>query len=358
MSGCRSPQELPAIPVADIDEFKVDEVLEVVTINFNKCPFPLAVRQLCEQVKYSFIVPDSDLTINANFENVPFADAVRSICEQAQLSCNFSDHFVLIYGGEQVRHNFVYRGFVSDDFKENIKTCFSQDVSVSYFDGILTCSDTFQHLLFLRQILEARNYRTLFCEIWTVKTTLKTAIEIEAKLKLSGDIFHKSFTACLSADPYLSGSFDDVEISDSCQFFLTSGKPVTFKNGTSLQYETRNVSSEGYTSTAGFQEFNDGFEITLCATDNLSGVIVDSNLKISKYRDIQSGSVPPNDQIEFINKEVFLHYGNIGLICSYQEKSNSKGAVLFGGSAKNENNVFLVFCRITNVSKERNNFSR
>ena len=135
--------------------------------------------------------------------------------------------------------------------------------------------------------------------------------------------------------------------------YLSEGQKSTIEVGTVRQRELKHISSEGYVSTSGYQEFKDGLQIELLC-NSLSDTLytLTSTITNSKYRDSSDSNdvLPINDTSKLSSAKAIITDNHYALLASVSERLDSNGAELFGISNQDNESVLMIFVRVKRVN--------
>lgn len=357
---------MPSLPKINLDNMISDNFIEtsspITTARYNfafrSCPFGLALRQISEASNVSFSYPASlaGVVIDGIYKDVSLDDVLSGIASSAGVVPRWvSDNTILFYSSDSVERVSLV---VPAPFLEEGNIRNDENLTSSLVNGVLSVSG--ERSVVKDYIRSINNLNDTFVKSYAVEINLfrinrSVFADISARLNFTSSniLSVSSLEEIISVVASADANFNRSKQVLSSFLYLTEGQESSLDVGTVRQRELRNISNEGYTTTSGYKEFRDGFQLTMSCSAVGNGIyILTSNIIQSKFRDSQSSSdiVPINDTSEVKSSKVLVADDRYCVLASLSETLNVNGGELFGLSKSSGNNLILVFAKVKRVN--------
>lgn len=356
----------PSLPRINLDNMISDNFIEttssITTARYNfafrSCPFGLALRQISEASNVSFSYPASlaSVVIDGIYKDVSLDDVLSGIASSAGVVPRWvSDNTILFYSSDSVERVSLV---VPAPFLEEGNIRNDENLTSSLVNGVLSVSG--ERSVVKDYIRSINNLNDTFVKSYAVEINLfrinrSVFADISARLNFTSSniLSVSSLEEIISVVASADANFNRSKQVLSSFLYLTEGQESSLDVGTVRQRELRNISNEGYTTTSGYKEFRDGFQLTMSCSAVGNGIyILSSNIIQSKFRDSQSSTdiVPINDTSEVKSSKVLVADDRYCILASLTENINVNGGELFGISRSGANNLILVFAKVKRVN--------
>lgn len=339
-------------------ENNLSPVAPVVSILFNDCALDMAARQLSAASAFSISVPADAVTLKVNgaFKEQPVDQIIESIARSLDLKVRWiSDNFVSLYHSE-TETNIIL--ITPAPFLEPEKLPTFETVNVVYQDGFLIVSGERELLKQYIKVIQELNRRltvSFGCELILVRVSQKVYLDAAAQFEFSPvNLLKVSDVASLiSIFARLDAHFNKSKQVINAFAYLSEGHSSIIEVGTVRHRELKHISSEGYVSTSGYQEFKDGLQIELvCNSVSSSLYSLSSTIENSKYRDSSDSAdvLPINDTSKLSSQKAIVSDNHYSLLASVSERVSSNGMELVGLTGQDNENVLLIFVRVKRLN--------
>ena len=322
LSGC----QLEQVPAPTVDLFpEADKMINdnlvlesTVSLIFSDCPLDMAAKQLSSAGGLSLAVPSdaSALKVNGAFKNQPVDLVVDSIARSLDLKVRWiSDNFVSLYrsDADETLTLVVPAPFFTN---EQLPTC--ESLNISFHGGYLLATgqrDKIRDFIKNIQYLNRRLNVSFGVDLVLVRVSQRVYLDAAAELNLKS-VNVLSITDVrdlINIFARLDAHFNKSKQVINAFCYLTEGQKTSLEVGTVRQRELKHISSEGYVSTSGYQEFKDGLLVDLiCQSLSDSVYTLSATITNSKYRDSSDSSdvLPINDTSKLTSSKVILTDNN------------------------------------------------
>lgn len=327
-------------------------------IIFHDCPLDLAARQLSAAGSLSVAVPSdcSSFKVNGSFKNQPIELVVDSIARSLNLKVRWiSDDFVCIFSSE-VEENLTL--ISPAPFLDPEKLPTFETVNATFQNGFLIVSggrDVIKQYVKSIQDLNRRLCVSFGCEITLVRLSQRLYLDAAAQFQFtSANLLAVSdISKLINIFARLDSHFNKSKQVINAFAYLSEGQQSLIEVGTVRQRELKHISTDGYVSTSGFQQFKDGLQIELLCnslSDNL--YTLSSTITNSKFRDTSDPAevLPINDTSKLTSVKAIVSDNHFALLASVSERLNGNGAELFGITGQDNESVLLIFVRVKRIN--------
>lgn len=358
-AGCN----LPRIPVPRTDGlnegFEMSEEKELslpssVSVVFNDCRLDLALRQICAAAHLSISCPSDhrESLISGSFYNQPVDSVLESVALSAGLKVRWvSDTFASLYSSDVDERIYTV---VNCPFLDRETLPSTDNLNITFANGqLIICGERIRIKQFLLAIAELNKKCSLSfgCDLCIVRISQRAFIDAGVDVNFNAVNLLKlaSVSDLINLFVRLDGNFNKSKQIINSFVYLAEGQKTSLEVGSVRQRELKHISSEGYVSTSGYQEFKDGLQIELTCNSLCDGLFsLSSKIENSKFRDSSDGSdvVPINDTSKFTSNKAILEDGFFSLLAVCNESVNSDGLNIMGLSSQDGQTVLLIFARV------------
>lgn len=332
--------------------------------SFSAAPLHLVLKDISRRADINIVwsADINDEQISGRFVQAPVNEIMQSIAD----SYNFNFYqtgsiFCLSKSDNEVK----YYGIVKSSIEK--ETLQISEVDIVHFGNINIIvgkrRDVMNAISTIAQ-LQTEITRGFNCELNIVKVSKELNAKLQANINSLGYNLAAGFP---SLDKFLEVKADwgikdtELEIVQRPLLYLSDGNKAKFKIGSTRTLERRTTSEFGYTSTSGYDEKSDGFELELLASylrENICTVSV--KIRQSLYRETlasEKEALPVNDTQEIDSPCIFCRFDRWYLVASLDEKKKDKTVNFLGFQTDNKDFVFLVFLRVCSVNLNNSNYS-
>lgn len=207
------------------------------------------------------------------------------------------------------------------------------------------------------EVLSANQSSTYLCDIYFLRLKYNDYLNLSAKLEVNSGIdlleggFDLDELFSLYADGDLKNGRNRVDQRPA--LLLTDGQETRLTVGSEIVREKRQVSAEGYSTTSGYERFQDGVELSLTPRKVDGGLVaLDVNLSISTFD--QSGgdasdAIPKSDKASVETKGLVVRDSKLNYLGSIDRRDESGGLGLFSFSRTRNSDVLTIWARVREV---------
>lgn len=333
-------------------------VSPVVSIIFHDCPLDMAARQLSAASSLSISVPSDagELKVYGAFKDQPVDQIIESVARSLDLKVRWiSDSFVSLYKSETDINVIL---IVPAPFLDPEKLPTFDSVTAIYQNGFLVVSGERELLKqYVKSIQELNRRLTVSfgCEITLVRVAQRLYLDAAAQFEFTSINLLKvaDVSDLISIFARLDAHFNKSKQVINAFAYLSEGQSSLIEVGTVRHRELKHISSEGYVSTSGYQEFKDGLQIELtCNSVSESLYSLTSSITNSKYRDSSDSAdvLPINDTSKLTSAKALVSDNHYSILASVSERVSGSGRELVGLSGQDNENVLLIFVRVKRLN--------
>lgn len=325
-----------------------------VSVVFNDCRLDLALRQLCADSNISISCPSAqrEMLISGTFRNQSVESVLESIALSAGLRVRWvSDNFACLYSSESDER---YVTVVNCPFldRENLPSI--DDVNLNFVNGqVIISADRAKTKEILRALAELNKSSSVSfgCDLTIVRLSQRAFLDggVDVNFNSINLLKISNVSDLINLFVRLDGNFNKSKQVINSFVYLAEGQKTALEVGSVRQRELKHISSEGYVSTSGYQEFKDGLQIELvCNSLSENLFALSSTIENSKFRDSSDGSdvVPINDTSKLSTNKAIVQDGYFSLLAVCNERVSSDGLNIFGLSSQDGQTVLLIFARV------------
>ena len=354
-------------PLTDkVYEYTDDSASDVVrSFTFKDCPLKHFVLDVADEfgVYVSFGDGLGDSLINGTFTDITINDLLAAVAVQLGVKysydgkihylhqSDFSKRFLLVgrFSGDENQLTTVLSGLIGNE----------NDARYSVVGNKFFIHDTAENLkLYVNAIkdFDEMSLRSYVAEVFFLRVSNSDLIDAQARLDATGiDILKQTWSI-----KDLFNCYIDADIQRKSQHVLqrpiiycSEGKESTLNVGSEITLEKKAISTEGYTSTTGWESFSDGLQIKLLISRMRSNIYqADFDLTISKYDDngdTVSGILPRVDKTGLNQSGVVITAGEPILLGSLNTQTKKKGFGFITANAGASDESILVFLRVREI---------
>lgn len=196
------------------------------------------------------------------------------------------------------------------------------------------------------------------CDVYFLRLKYNDYLNLSAKLEVDSslDLLEGGFDFDELFSLYADGDLKNGKnrVDQRPALLLTDGQETKLEVGSEIVREKKQVSSEGYSSTSGYEKFQDGVVLTL-RPRKMGGecVALDVDLSISTFDQSTTGSdssaIPRSDKASIVTKGLIVRDSKMNYIGSIDRRDESKGLGLFSVSRTRNSDVLTIWARIREV---------
>ena len=195
--------------------------------------------------------------------------------------------------------------------------------------------------------------KSYLAEVFFIRCDSQDLIDVQAKMDATGiDILKQSWSMKDLFNCYVDGDLkrNRNNLIQRPILYLSEDKEGVLEIGTDLTLEKKAISTEGYTSTTGWQTFSDGLKIKMLLsrlTDSMYQINFD--LSISKYDDTGNtvaGVLPEVNRTALTQSGVIVPAGQPVLLGSLATRERRRGIGFITARSENNTDTILVWVRI------------
>lgn len=198
---------------------------------------------------------------------------------------------------------------------------------------------------------------TYLCDVYFLRLKYNDYVNLSADLEINSslDLLEGGFDFDDLLSLYASGDLSNGRnrVDQQPALLLSDGRESTLTVGSEIVKEKRQVSAEGYSSTSGYERFQDGLALSLTPHKLGEGrVALDVELSISTFdQSEKSGAdvVPKSDKSELKTEGLVLADGKLSYLGSIDRRDESKGLGLFSFSRTRNSDVVTIWARVREV---------
>ncbi len=265
-------------------------------------------------------------------------------------------------GGENFSVVRVYRlpPGESREVQTALRSAISDDGEITIVGSSVVVRDTLDVQDAVRNIVDvlASNQSSSYlCDVYFLRLKYNDYLNLSAKLEINSGIdlleggFDLDELFSLYADGDLRNGRNRVDQRPA--LLLSDGRETKLTVGSEIVREKRQVSAEGYSTTSGYERFQDGVELTLTPRKLDGGLIaLDVNLSISTFD--QSGgdasdAIPKSDKASIETKGLIVRDSKLNYLGSIDRRDESGGLGLFSFNRTRNSDVLTIWARIREV---------
>ncbi|MBQ8364116.1 MAG: hypothetical protein IJX36_09350 [Thermoguttaceae bacterium] len=198
---------------------------------------------------------------------------------------------------------------------------------------------------------------TYLCDVYFLRLKYNDYVNLSADLEINSslDLLEGGFDFDDLLSLYASGDATNGRnrVDQRPALLLSDGRETTLSVGSEIVREKTQVSAEGYSSTSGYERFQDGLELRLTPHKLSAGrVALDVDLSISTFDQSEKSGVetiPKSDKTELIAQGLVLTDGKLSYLGSIDRRDESKGLGVFSFSQTRNSDVLTVWGRVREV---------
>lgn len=354
---------MPTVPTPQTDALNEGFVMSqnnelylpsTVSVVFSDCRLDLALRQICADAHLSVSCPSDhrETLISGNFYNQPVDAVLESVALSAGLKVRWvSDSFASLYTSDADERIYTV---VNCPFLDSESIPSTDNLNVTFAHGqLIICGDRIKTKQFLSAIVELNNNCTVSfgCDLCIVRLSQRAFLNagVDVNFNTVNLLKLASVSDLINLFVRLDGNFNRSKQIINSFVYLAEGQKTSLEVGSVRQRELKHISSEGYVSTSGYQQFKDGLQIDLTCNSLSEGLFaLSSTVENSKFRDSSDGSdvVPINDTSKFTTNKAIVQDGYYALLAVCNESVRSDGLNILGMSSQDGQTVLLIFARV------------
>ncbi len=228
--------------------------------------------------------------------------------------------------------------------------------SVVVYDN-LDVQDSVAALIGALHMNQASSY---LCDVYFLRLKYNDYVNLSADLEINSslDLLEGGFDFDELLSMYASGDVTNGKnrVDQRPALLLADGCETRLTVGSEIVREKRQVSSEGYSTTSGYDRFQDGVELTLTPHKLEGGLVaLDVDLSISTFdqsdggKGSDSATIPKSDKASLESKGLILRDGRTSYVGSIDRRDESKGLGLFSFSRTRNSDVLTIWVRVREV---------
>ena len=357
--GCK----VPTIPRPMIDGLNEGFVMSdekelvlpsLVSVVFSDCRLDLALRQICSEAHISVSCPSDhrESLISGSFYNQPVDSVLESVALSAGLKVRWvSDSFASLYSSDSDERIYTV---VNCPFLDRESLPSSDNLNVTFINGqLIVCGDRIKTKQFLVAVSELNKKCSLSfgCDLTIVRISQRAFMEagVDVNFNTVNLLKLSNVSDLINLFARLDGNFNKSKQVINTFVYLAEGQKTSLEVGSVRQRELKHISTEGYVSTSGYQEFKDGLQIELVCNSLSNDLFsLSSTVENSKFRDSSDDSdvVPINDTSKLTTNKAIVQDGYFSLLAVCNESVTSDGLNILGLSSQDGQTVLLIFARV------------
>lgn len=338
-----------------------------ISVRFVDAPFAVAMSSIADETGAAIVWASAcdKMTVSGAFSGASVADVLTLVSRRCGVKMvRVGDVYFL---GEQQRTDLVIAvtrlpAVDPEVVKAGLAGALSEVGSVSVIGSCLVVTDTLE---FVRRILAAvdtlksASKKGYIAEVFFVRMLDEDLISLQAKLDAQNvDIFQTSFRLGELFQCYLdaSGTSSRVSVDSRPILYLSEGRETVLDVGNQLTLAQNSVSEHGYSTTTGYQNFEDGVKLSLTPTRLEKGVYsLAFNLSISQF-DSGSSSTSSASVVPALSRSVLsapglvVTDGGVFFVGSLSSKVSRRSARFVGVSGGSTSEVVTVWVRVRELS--------
>lgn len=325
-----------------------------VSVVFNDCRLDMALRQICSDAHLSVSCPSDqrETLVSGSYHNQPVDSVLESLALSAGLKVRWiSDTFASLYSSDVDDRIYTVVNCPFLD-SESIPSTDNLNVTFSY-GQLIICGDRLKTKQFLTAVADLNKScsYSFGCDLCIVRLSQRAFIDagVDVNFNTVNLLKLSSVSDLINLFVRLDGNFNKSKQIINSFVYLAEGQKTSLEVGSVRQRELKHISSEGYVSTSGYQEFKDGLQIDLTCNSLSDGLFaLSSTIENSKFRDSSDGSdvVPINDTSKFSTNKAIVQDGYFALLAVCNESVSSDGLNILGLSSQDGQTVLLIFARV------------
>ncbi|MBR0238905.1 MAG: hypothetical protein IJQ39_12495 [Thermoguttaceae bacterium] len=304
-----------------------------------------------------------DKTISGTYKDIGIAELLNSLAVQLGVRYSFDGQiFYLSDSDFSKKFVLVGRSSIPEEQLSNLLVSLIGEKSeAKYFNVgnkffIYDTSDNLKIYASAIKDFDSLNLRSYVAEVFFIRVSNSDLIDLQAKMDATGiDILKQSWSL-----KDLFNCYIDADLQHKTQhiiqrpiLYCSEGKQATMNVGTDLTLEKKAISTEGYTSTTGWQTFSDGLQISLLIKRVQEGLYqADFDLTISKYDDIGDtvvGVLPKIDKTGLTQSGVMVPASEPILLGSLSTTGKRRGFGFVTANGQKNDESILVFLRVREI---------
>ena len=337
---------------------------------FIDCPLKNAVSDISQDfgvfVTYSEMLGDK--LINGFFNQVTIRELLDAVALQVDSTLSFDGKVFYIGGNDRSsRFYMVGRSTAAEEDLQKLFTAFpfkDENRGLVAVGKKFVAYDTIDRLkMFSSAVMDFDDLKikSYVAEVFFIKCSNSDLLDVQARFDATGiDILKQSWSMKDLFNCYVDGDLSHKKnnVLQRPILYLSEDKEAELEIGTDLTLEKKAISTEGYTSTTGWQQFSDGLKINMLLSRVRSDVYqIDFELSISKYGDVGDtvvGVLPQVDRTALKQSGVIVPAGEPVLLGSLatQEKKKGLGFISVRGESNQENVLVWLRVRELDISKK------
>lgn len=329
---------------------------------FMDCPLKDAVSDIALDygVFVSYSSELSDKNITGVYKDIDLQSLLSALSLQVDSKLSFDGSIYYIGNNDVTKKYFlVGRCCVSqEDLDKVINSMFKtgDELRAVALGNKFLLYDTIDNLKSFSKLL--RDYddlriKSYIAEVFFIRCDSQDLIDIQAKMDATGiDILKQSWSMKDLFNCYVDGDLrrNRNNLIQRPILYLSEDKEGVLEIGTDLTLEKKAISTEGYTSTTGWQTFSDGLKIKMLLsrlTDTMYQI--DFDLSISKYDDTGNtvaGVLPEINRTALTQSGVIVPAGQPVLLGSLATRERRRGVGFISARSENNTDSILVWVRV------------
>ena len=242
-----------------------------------------------------------------------------------------------------------------------VKSCLSETGTCNVTGSVVVVVDALavhDRLDALFGVLHANLSTSYLCDVYFLRLKYNDYINLSAELEVDSslDLLEGGFDVEELFSLYASGDLSNGKnrVDQRPALLLSDGQKTTLTVGSEIVKEKKQVSAEGYSSTSGYERFQDGLELSLTPRKLDNGLIaLDLDLSISTFDQSETGGdssvVPKSDKSSLVTKGLVVRDGRLNYVGSIDRRDESKGLGLFTLSRTRNADVVTIWARVREV---------
>lgn len=338
---------------------------------FLDCPIKNFVVEVSDAygVFISFSDGLEEKTISGTFKDITINELLTAAAGQLGVKFSFDGKIFYLHENDFTKkYLLVGRSSIADEQLNSLLTSFlekDENVNFNVVGNKFYIHDTLDRIkIFSSAIsdLDALNLRSFVAEVFFIRVNNSDLLDVQAKMDATGiDILKQSWSIKDLFNCYVDGDIQkkSSHILQRPILYCSEGKEAVLNVGTDLTLEKKAISTEGYTSTTGWQTFSDGLQIKLNLRRMKEGLIqADFDLIISKYDnagDTVAGVLPRVDKTSLNQAAVLVPAGEPILLGSLGTQQKKRGLGFITGNVEKSDESILVFLRVREIDLNSKN---
>lgn len=344
-------------------------------MSFQDAPFAVAMSTISAETGVTIVWgTDCDETlISGVYSESKIGDLLLAVAKRNGMQ--LSDLGGVYYIGTGSRSDLVstvVRSPTSDaeSLKIALRGCLTEYGSVEVVGSNLIVNDylyNVKKVVDLVGIIRENNLRGYVAQLYFVRMKNSDLLDLQAKFSVENvDLFGSSLNldTLFKAVLQISAETDRMTVENSPVLYLAEGREASLTIGNEITKSQNSISSEGYSTIAGYKSFSDGITISLLPSRLSTDIIsLDVTMTVSQFSDslVSYSDIPETTKSEIVSPGVLLTPGSVYFLGSLHQRKSEKTGRFFGVSSSDSEEIVTVWVKIREISfaetEKNSNFS-